>query len=138
MKLMSIYLYEKKLRIRTLWQLLKERTPEQSISHRKMPTLKQHEAFVEKMPYALWYFICAEENYDVIYGTIYLTVNKEIGIQIFEKYHHSGIGTRALEQLMELHKGPFLANINPNNEPSIRFFEKHGFKHIQNTYAFDR
>jgi RimJ/RimL family protein N-acetyltransferase len=134
---MSVYLYEKRQRLDTLWKLLKERTPEQSISHKKMPSRKQHEFFVERHPYP-WYFICSEENYDVIYGSVYLTNKREIGIQVFDKYKGEGIGTLALAKLREYHRGPFLANIAPGNEASIRFFEKHGFRHIQNTYASDR
>jgi hypothetical protein len=38
-----------------LYVLLEQRTPEQSISHRKMPTLPEHRAFIKSKPYLAWY-----------------------------------------------------------------------------------
>jgi RimJ/RimL family protein N-acetyltransferase len=134
---MSVYLYDKQQRLDVLYNLLEEREPEQNISHKKMPTRKEHEAFVERHPYT-WYFICADENYDIIYGSVYVTNKREVGIQIFNEYKNTGVATLALKQLMEIHEGTLYANINPDNAPSIKFFEKHGFKHIQNTYALSR
>jgi len=137
MKLINIYNYDKSVRLETLWELLSERTPAQSISHTGMPTFAEHEKFVERKPYAVWYFICSAQNYDNIVGTIYLTSNREIGIAVFAAYRHQGIGSRALEELFRIHKGPFYANISPQNRDSMEFFEKHGFEHIQNTYRLE-
>jgi RimJ/RimL family protein N-acetyltransferase len=134
---MSVYLYDKQQRLDVLYNLLEERTPEQNISHKKMPTRKEHEAFVERHPYT-WYFICADENYDVIYGSVYVTSKREVGIHIFEQYQRQGVGKLAMKQLMEIHEGPLYANINPENHNSIDFFERHGFRHLQNTYVLDR
>lgn len=134
MRLMSVYNYPKDMRLEHLYRLLKERTPEQSISHQNMPSRVEHEAFVERQPYPVWYFICPDEDFDRIYGTVYLTSNREVGIHVFEKYRSCGLATRALKALREIHEGTLYANINPANEASIRFFEKQGFEHIQNTY----
>jgi len=134
MRLVNIREFETKRRNRVLHDLLEERTPEQSISHTKMPSYSEHCDFVGNHPYSIWYFICAEENYDVIYGSLYLTTNREIGIQVFERYVGTGVGSLAMKELLLIHKGPFMANINPANERSIKFFERQGFKHIQNTY----
>jgi RimJ/RimL family protein N-acetyltransferase len=134
MRLMSIYNYPKDMRAEYTWRLLKERTPEQSISHRGMPTRAEHEAFIERRPYAVWYFICPDDDLDKIFGTIYLTSDREIGIAVFDKNRRQGVGIKAMKALMEIHEGPYYANINPKNKPSIKFFEQFGFKHIQNTY----
>ncbi len=134
MKLVNVYHYDKEVRLETLYDLLSERTPAQSISHKGMPTIKEHEVFVERKPYAVWYFICSHQNYDNIVGTVYLTKDREIGIAVFAAYRGQGIGSRALEELFKIHKGKFLANISPANYDSMKFFEKHGFTHIQNTY----
>lgn len=136
-KLVNIYNYDRQDRMEYLWELLQERTPAQSISHKEMPTFKQHEKFVDSKPYAVWYMIASAEDYDKVFGTIYLTSEREIGIMIFAAYRHQGIGSKALDELFKIHKGPFLANINPSNMDSMKFFEKHGFSHIQNTYKLE-
>jgi len=134
MRLMSIYNYPKEMRLAKLYKLLKERTPAQSISHKKMPSRKEHEAFIERKPYAIHYFICPSEDLDKIWGAVYLTCSREIGVQVFEKHKGYGVGTKAIEELMEIHKGPYLANIAPSNLESSRFFKKLGFHMIQHTY----
>lgn len=122
-----------------LWDLLAERTPLQSISHTAMPTLRQHLDFVESRPYKGWFIIWKKSDAvtEEPVGVCYLSNQSEIGIAIFTKYQQQGIAPRALRMLMALpwaDKPKFLANINPGNAPSIRLFEKLGFKHIQNTY----
>ena len=42
---------------RFLYDLLKERTSSTNISHKKMPTYKEHVKFVNSKPYAKWYVI---------------------------------------------------------------------------------
>lgn len=116
-----------------LW--LGQRTPEQAISHKAMPTWTQHLAFVRSMPYLAWYVIYTEdENGTRAIGNIYLTNKREVGIHIDAAERGHGAGADALEQLRALHPGPLLANINPDNERSIAFFVKHGAKLIQHTY----
>ena len=113
-----------------LFSLLKERTPEQSISHRGMPTMGQHVRFVESKPYKHWYLIKAQR----FVGAIYQTPKHEVGIAIFAEHRGKGYGTEALNRFRKMHPGPLLANINPKNAPSIAFFTKHGGRLIQQTY----
>jgi len=133
MKLRSVYDYPEDTRLDVLYELLAERTPAQSISHREMPTLTQHKRFVESQPYAEWWFIVSHHDYTNIFGCIYVTVEREIGISVFNQWQGQGIGTEAMEILLRTHPGKFLANIAPGNQDSIDFFAKHGFTHIQNT-----
>jgi RimJ/RimL family protein N-acetyltransferase len=115
-----------------LWDLLKERKPEASISHKHMPTMRQHLAFIDSQPYKMWAVITKDE-YPV--GACYLTNAYEIGIQIFERWQGNGFGEWAVGRIIAMNPTQrLLANINPKNEPSIRMFEKLGFTHIQNTY----
>jgi len=119
-----------------LYDLLKERDPRANISHKKMPTIKQHEKFILSRPYSKWYVI---QNIDEDVGSIYLTKDNEIGIFIKKKIQDKGIGFNALELLMN--KNPrtrYLANVNPNNKKSIRFFKNNGFKLIQHTYELEK
>ena len=118
-----------------LYELLKERDYRANISHKKMPSIKQHEKFIQSKPYSKWYII-QNSNNDV--GSIYLSKNNEIGIFLIKKNQTKGIGFNALILLMEKNqRKQFLANINPKNKKSIQFFKKNGFKLIQHTYELD-
>lgn len=117
--------------IKILYDLLKERTPEQSISHKEMPNYVQHAEFVNSRPYFRWYFILYE---DQIVGSVYLTYEREIGIFIFNRFKRRGFGEQAVRMLMSTAPGKFLANVNPQNEASRKLFEKLGGQLIQVTY----
>lgn len=131
-----------------LYELLKERTPEQSISHIKMPTFEEHVAFVEHPGYRVWNLIL---DGDVVVGSVYLTPRNELGIAIFKAHQRKGYATFAFNAMNKVwaymlrkhrnvvggNTASFLANINPNNEASIKFFESLGFVHIQNTYRYE-
>lgn len=114
-----------------LYTLLQERTPEQSISHKVVPSYEEHCAFVLSKPYFRWYMIVG----GTVYGAIYLTHQREIGISLLRVYQRQGYGRAAVLKLMDLHPGPFLANINPNNDASIAFWKSLGFTLKQVTYA---
>lgn len=136
MRLINIYDFDEEGRLGVLYELLSERTPEQSISHKGMPTLTEHKQFVERHPYSVWFFIVGDDN-DTIYGSLYLTVDREIGIAVFKDAREQGVGSDAIKELFKIHKGPFYANINPENKQSMDFFEGKGFKHIQNTLKLE-
>ena len=132
-KLIDIYgLPDREVAYRVLFDLLSERTVDQSISHKGMPSLEQHRAFVDSKPYLAWCLL--ETPQDGIVGSVYLSQQREIGLFVFNRYWNRGFGADVVRQLRERYPGRLLANINPKNERSIRFFNKLGFKHIQNTY----
>jgi RimJ/RimL family protein N-acetyltransferase len=133
MKLVDIYtLPDREEAYRILLEVLSERTPDQNISHKKMPSLEQHRAFVDSQPYMAWYLI--EAPSEGIVGSVYLSKAREVGLFIFRRHQGKGFGAKAFALLRQKHPGRLLANINPANENSIRFFESLGFSHIQNTY----
>ena len=118
-----------------LYWLLGERTPTQSISHKEMPSYNDHKAFVKSRPYAGWYLVATDEDQEVV-GTVYITGRNELGISIFNKFQGKGYGKAAIREIMALHEGPYYANINPANEPSLFFFDEClGFKLLQVTYV---
>lgn len=129
MKLISID--RRKEYVDVLWKLLQERTPEQSISHKRMPSYDEHRQFVAATPYQAWYII---EVDDKPIGSVYLTKAREIGVFIFKEFHGKGYGKEAVNLLMNKWPGYFMANINPANKASIALFAKFNAKHIQNTY----
>ena len=119
-----------------LYNLLKERDSKANISHKKMPSFEQHEIFVDSKPYSKWYVIVESEE-EV--GSIYLTKNNEIGIFLKKNIQGKKIGEKALKLLMEKNSNSrYLANVNPKNEKSIRFFKNNGFKLIQQTYELEK
>lgn len=132
MRLVNVYRHEDRS-IKTLYDLLRERTPDQSISHRQMPSGEQHVAFVKSRPYQCWYLIDVD---GVTVGSIYLSKQREIGVFIFNEHKGKGYGKQAVELLMKQWPGHFLANINPANEASRKMFEKLGFNRIQETYRY--
>lgn len=119
-----------------LYQLLSEREPRMNISHKKMPTYEEHVKFVMSKPYLKWYII----NYkNQKCGSIYLTKQNEIGIFIKREMWGKNVGKRALQLLMICNpRSRYLANVNPKNTKSIKFFKMNGFKVIQHTYEFTK
>lgn len=123
-----------------LYNLLAERTPSQSISHKEMPSFEEHCEFIDSRPYLFWYLII-NQNRKVV-GSIYLTKQKEIGIHIFKQYRRRGYGKIAVTKFIKEYANSlstellteFYANINPKNKASIALFKGLGFEHIQNTY----
>lgn len=127
MKLIDAYRHQSAVDV--LWHLLREREPYQSISHKKMPTVAEHKAFIASRPYTAWYLIdCGD-----IVGATYLTERREVGISILRKFRGNGYGRTAVLEMLKLHPGPLLANINPSNRPSLDMFRDLGFVHVQNT-----
>ena len=135
MRLIAVYDGIYKIGVDELYELLRERTEQQSISHKKMPTYQEHCRFVDSKPYKDWFLI---EDHGEAVGAIYLTHQNEIGVFIFKKYQGKGYGPLAIHMLMCRFPGErFLANINPNNAASIKCFTQLGFKLIQQTYELE-
>jgi RimJ/RimL family protein N-acetyltransferase len=116
-----------------LYELLKEREGFESISHKRMPSIKEHFEFIDSIPYKYWFLINNEEQQTV--GAIYLTDKNEIGVGIFKDHRRKGYARGAIEKLIleVADGGPFHANINPENQKSIDLFESMGFKQSQLT-----
>ena len=121
---------------RFLYDLLMERNPRANISHKKMPVYSKHVSFVSAKPYSKWYVIFYGVNK---VGSIYLTPQNEIGIFIKKSFQNKQIGNIALRILIQKNpKKRYLANVNPKNKKSIRFFKNNGFKLIQYTFEFSK
>jgi len=119
---------------RFLYNLLNQRDLRVNISHKKMPTYSQHVKFVKSKPYLAWYTIRLKNNQ---IGSIYLSKQSEIGIFMDKQFKKKGIGKKAMALLIKKHPlSRYLANVNPKNKNSIKFFKKNKFKLIQYTYEF--
>lgn len=110
--------------LRLLYDLLEEREPEQSISHKRMPTMVEHCNFVDSNPYMGWFLI---EAVDSFVGACYITHQRELGISIFKQHRGNGYAKESLRMLMSRYPGRHLANINPQNVASIGMFTSLGF-----------
>ena len=108
-----------------LWLLLGERKPEQSISHKEMPTWDQHCAFIASKPYLAWYFFTSPAGFPA--GAVYLTKQRQVGVSVLKAHRRQGLARQALASILKLHPGRCLANINPANEASIALFRSLGF-----------
>ena len=117
-----------------LYDILSERTPDESISHKKMPAWNEHVRFVDSEPYAHWYLV--ESPMFGVLGTIYLTHQREVGVFIKREFRGEGYAKAAIRLLRERHPGRLLANVNPNNAPSRKLWESLGGELIQVTYEF--
>lgn len=119
-----------------LYRLLEDRQPDQAISHKSMPTFSEHVEFVRSRPYLAWYLIGSAEG--ILVGSIYITRRRELGISIAQAHQRQGHGGLAVREIMRIHEDgnePFLANINPKNEASIKFWTSMGFELVQVTYG---
>lgn len=129
-----------------LYALLRERLydPAINISHFDFPSYEDHMDFVKRRPYWLWYLIAIE---DCWIGAVNVTSRNEIGIGLFRAHQGVGWGRKVLEKLLSEYsprpaiaserQGHFVANINPENERSIKMFESLGFKLVQWTYRHE-
>jgi len=121
---------------RFLYNLLMERDTRTNISHKKMPTYNQHVSFVSAKPYSKWYVILYGASKA---GSIYLTSQNEIGIFIKKSFQNKQIGNIVLHKLIQKNpKKRYLANVNPQNKKSMRFFKNNGFKLIQYTFELSK
>jgi len=121
---------------RFLYKLLEDRHPITNISHKKMPTYKQHVKFVKSKPYSKWYIIYLKQRK---VGSIYLSKQDEIGIFFIKKMKKEGIEKKAMEMLMK--KNPrerYIVNSNPKNTKLIKFLKKNGFKLVQYSYELTK
>ena len=114
-----------------LYNMLKERTPEMSISF-QMPTFEYHCKFLVDCPYEAWYIIFEKGER---LGNIYLTKKDEVGYFIKKEYQGQGYCRKAFKELTKKHpRKHYYANVNPRNKNGIRFVEKLGGKLVQLTY----
>jgi RimJ/RimL family protein N-acetyltransferase len=129
MKLIDVY-DTLEIAVPSLYQLLVERQPRESISHKEMPTYEQHVAFVMSRPYDHWYAITVAEK---MIGAIYADRQEKRGgrrywgIGILKEHQGTGYSKEAFIEMDRLHPGPWYCNLNPANERSIRMCRALGF-----------
>ena len=115
-----------------LYELLGTRKYNENISHRKMPTFREHTNFCESLPYQFWYIIY--ENKLQI-GSAYFTKLDEIAIHLLPNFKKKIIHTKVFKLLIKKHpKSRYLVNISNKNKKLMTFYKENGFKLIQYTF----
>ena len=125
----------KKIDYRFLYDLLKNREPIENISHKKMPTYKQHTLFINSKPYSRWYIILYQKEK---IGTIYLSKLDEIGVHLVEQFMGKKLYKEIVSKLME--KNPrkrYLVNVGIKNKKLSKLIESYGFNKIQTTFEIN-
>ena len=129
-----------------LYELLRERSVEKdvylNISHRALPTWREHLKFFRSHTFRAWYLIDAGNEF---VGYVSLTKLNEIGVIIMRAHREHGYATEAVRLLLAKHKPlpavpsvrvlGFVANVHPKNARSIKLFCSLGFRHVQNSYV---
>jgi RimJ/RimL family protein N-acetyltransferase len=127
--------------MRFLYDMLKERGDNISISHRAIPSYKEHVAFWASNPYAradiirYGFGVNSERA-----GYCYISKQNEIAIHLLPKFQRLGIGPHVMGLLISLACGgskDVFANINPHNKVARKMLIGLGFKHIQETYRYE-
>ena len=123
-----------------LYQLIRERPPYSRVSHKKMPSIKQHERFYSSCPFRYWLVIIKGKE---CIGAIECTNNNEIGISILREHQRKGYATAAIKLFFRNYKplpaipairnGSWLVNVAPDNLHAQVFFYTLGFRLIQYT-----
>ena len=118
-----------------LYEMLKEMLSIQysSVNEKPLPSFEDSKKFVmkylqdnENHDIDNWYML--EDENGTILGSTKISKSNYISYQILEKFQNKGLGTKAVQLLMEKHpKKRYFATINKENDPSIKLISKLGF-----------
>ena len=121
-----------------LFNLLSKRSFK--ISHKKMPSIKDHYKFVKNSKYRYWYFIILNEEY---IGTFYIKNDNSVGLNINGYYTQNLIKNiisyikenfKPLPEIKSERINSFFYNVSPENKKLIKVLKKLKFKNIQLTF----
>lgn len=113
-----------------LYRLLKQRNPDENISHKVMPTYKQHCEFNDKQPYPQDYIVfdCGKKI-----GRFYVTDRMEVGIKFIDNKYTIPM----LDEIFivkDITGVRLFFNVSPRNKLINDYLKKKGLKIIQYTY----
>ena len=105
-----------------------------------MPNYEEHSQFVINNPYRYWYFIVSN---NAIVGTVYVTYENNIGINISKRNHNKIIPevikkiqekTTPLPAVKSVRGDGFYLNVSSGNFGTIRMLKQKGYMLIQHTF----
>ena len=121
--------------INSLYELLEGR--DFNISHKNMPTFKEHEHFVKNHPYIEW-FIIKKKNSKI--GTLYIQKDNSIGLNLYEKFVKQDLKNciefinnnfSPLNPIKSIRRDTFYVNVSSNNKKLIKAFNELGKNELQ-------
>ena len=126
--------------IKILYERLASR--KYSISHRQMPSYKEHQEFVSSHPYRYWCFIYREK----VIGTYYVTQLNSVGIDLDDDFYNSiqlAISDiikrhRPLPPINSVRGANFHMNVSSKNKHLCEVLELKGFVEIQRTFTLSQ
>ena len=130
------------IQIETLYIQLKERT--HSISHKRMPSYKEHESFVNNHPYREWLIV---KNAVRALGNVYIQYNNSVGLNIDysvtsgQIYNILKFVYREISPLPAIPSkrfGEFFLNIPSSNTTLQRKLSKLGFIEVERTFVLSK
>lgn len=127
--------------IKFLYKLLKERKIQDSISHKKLPSIEKHKIFVKSKPYRYWYII---EVDGLFFGSAYITKTNSIAIHLMKSnilLYEKILGyiienIQPLKPLPSIRGRNFIVNLSVNSTTYSKCIKKIGGVKIQETFGF--
>jgi hypothetical protein len=124
--------------IEKLYLLLKSR--KYSVSHNRLPSIKEHKKFVLKNPYLEWYILSRNEN---LLGSVYLQSDNSISINLnqpnkndlLEIIKQIKANHHPLPSIKSFRRGEFFLNVASNNLTLIEILKKLNIKEIQRSFV---
>ena len=109
-----------------LYRLLKQRKPEENISHKRMPSYEEHLIFCESKPYKEWNVVYEGRRKT---GSVYITRLNEIGVHLVSWDYP------IIDFLFSYYADiARYANVSPRNTKFAKILTSLGYKLIQHTY----
>ena len=110
-----------------------------SISHKNLPTKKEHKEFVSNNPYVAWYLIYEDTN---LLGSVYVNTDNSIGIslnhpkieEVLESIKYIKENHLPLPPIKSLRRGDFFINIASDDLNMIKILKKLNKQKIQLSY----
>lgn len=127
--------------VQELYDLLSMR--QHGISHQKIPTFEEHQAFVKAHPYRCWYLIYDEQR---AIGSFYLTADNSLGINLIVDETEQRIQAilafvkeqyTPLPAITSLRAERFSVNVPASNDQLKRTLETLNARILQITYTLD-
>lgn len=115
-----------------LFELLRKRDSRANISHRSMPTYKQHVKFVKSNPYSKWYVVWFS---NLRIGSTYITNQDEITVHLENNFDKNVIRKFVIKTIIKYNpRKRYFINTSPYNKKLIRFLKTLGVTLLQQTY----
>lgn len=127
-----------KNQVEELYLLLSKR--KSSISHNKVPSLKEHTEFVSENPYIEWYLIYKDKD---LSGSVYVQSDNSVGLSLNQPNQEDVLEVIAfiknnhqpLPSIKSLRRENFFVNIAPDDFNLIKILNKLNKNEIQRSFV---